>query len=56
MVVSELDKIAGIGNVTKQKLLIEYKSLEKIKKVPQIELEKIIGKTRAKIIYDYFFK
>jgi len=56
MVVSELDQITGIGDVTKQKLLIEYKSLEKIKKVPQNELEKIIGKTRAKIIYNYFFK
>ena len=54
MIKSELDEINGIGEKTKEKLLIELKSIENIKKADFSELEKIIGKSKAKLIFDVF--
>ncbi|MBE9469257.1 MAG: excinuclease ABC subunit UvrC [Bacteroidetes bacterium] len=56
MIKSELDEINGIGEKTKQKLLIELKSLKNIKKANFSELEKIIGKAKAKLIFEYLKK
>lgn len=51
---SELDKIKGIGKETKEKLLKEFKSVKRIKEADFDTLEKVIGKSRATVIYEYF--
>jgi len=56
MTVSELDKIRGIGAKTKEVLLLKFKSVEAIKHASLIELEKEVGKSKAKIILNYFKK
>ena len=53
-VASELDDIKNIGETTKKTLLQHFKSVERIKKADFDELEKIIGKNRAKILISYF--
>lgn len=50
--VSLLDEISGIGPKTKAKLVKKYGSLSAIKNASIDSLEKIIGKSRAKLIYD----
>jgi excinuclease ABC subunit C len=50
---SELDDIKGIGNSTKELLLKELKSIKKIKEAAPEEIERIIGKSRARLIADY---
>lgn len=51
---SELDEIKGIGQETKNKLLLTFKSLKRIKDATQENLENCIGKHRASIVYNYF--
>ncbi len=51
---SELDSIAGIGEKTKNLLLKQLKSVKKISLTEKSELENIIGKSKASIIYDHF--
>ena len=51
---SELDEIKGIGKVKKSRLLSHFKSIEKIKAADISELEKVIDKTSAKSVFDYF--
>ena len=53
---TELTSIKGIGETTSITLLKKYKSVEQIKILSLEELEKCIGKSRAKIIYKYFQK
>ena len=53
-VTSELDDIKNIGETTKKTLLQHFKSVERIKKANFDELEKIIGKNRAKILISHF--
>ena len=53
---TELTSIKGIGETTSIILLKKYKSVEQIKILSLEELEKCIGKSRAKIIYKYFQK
>lgn len=53
-VASKLDDIKNIGETTKKTLLQHFKSLERIKKADFDELEKIIGKNRAKILISHF--
>ena len=55
-ITSELKTIEGIGEITMQKLLNEFKSVKTIKEQTLPLLEKIIGKSKAKIVYDYFNK
>jgi excinuclease ABC subunit C len=50
---SELFEIKGIGEKVAQKLLSAM-SLEEIKKASTEDLEKIVGKAKSKIIFDYF--
>lgn len=50
---SELDEIKGIGEKTKQALIKEFKSVKRIKETNMEQLEAIVGKAKAKIIFDY---
>ncbi|MCP9610584.1 excinuclease ABC subunit UvrC [Coprobacter tertius] len=50
-VASALDTIAGIGNKTKDILLNRYKSVKRIREVPLFELEGVIGKSKAGILF-----
>ena len=51
---SELDVIAGIGEKTKSELLKYLKSVRRISSASEDELQKIIGKRRGSIVYNYF--
>lgn len=51
---SELDEIKGIGPVTKELLLKELKSVKKIKSTEYPDLEKLLGKSRARIVFQHF--
>jgi len=51
---NELEEIPGIGKSTADLLLKQFKSVNKIKKQSPNELEKIIGKAKAKVIIDFF--
>jgi excinuclease ABC subunit C len=53
---SEIDKIPGIGEKTKMQLINHFKSIKRIRNAKFEDIEKIIGKSRASIIYDYFNK
>ena len=51
---SELDNIAGIGAKTVEELLKEFRSIKRIKMASLEELTKVVGKSRAKKIVEYF--
>ena len=51
---SELDDIKGIGPKTRDELLNSLKSVKKIRETELSVLEEIIGKQKAKIVFDYF--
>ena len=51
---NELEDIPGIGKATADLLLKEYKSVRNIRNIKQDEIEKIVGKSKAMIIYSYF--
>ena len=51
---SELDQIKGIGEETKNKLLLTFKSVKRIKESTLENLENCIGKHRASIVYNHF--
>lgn len=53
---TELNEIKGISNKTAEKLLIALKSVIKIKQTSLINLEQLIGKSKAKLVYEYFQK
>ena len=53
---SELISIEGIGEKTMQKLLKEFKSVKIIKEQTLLTLEKIVGKSKAKIVFEHFNK
>ena len=53
-ITSELDKIEGIGTKTAQQLLWKFKSVARIKKATISELDQIISKKRAKVVFDFF--
>lgn len=52
--VNELEKIDGIGKNTANLLLKKFKSVKKIKELPQQELIKSVGPHKAKLISTYF--
>ena len=56
MVRSGLDSIEGIGEKSREALMTSFGSLEKIKTADLEELIKVIGKSRAKLIRDYFLR
>jgi excinuclease ABC subunit C len=51
---NELEQIEGIGKSTVNLLLKHFKSLAKVKQQPIEELAKVVGKSRAKLIGEYF--
>lgn len=51
---STLDDIKGIGQKTKQLLLVNLKSVKRIKGSTLEELIPIIGKAKAEIVFNYF--
>jgi len=53
MTKSSLDDIKGIGPKTKELLIKEFGSLEKIKSVPAVDIEKLIGKSKTAKILDF---
>lgn len=53
---SELDNIVGIGPKTKEALLKRFKTVKKIKEQTIDSLEEIIGKSKSKIVYNYFME
>lgn len=52
--VNELETIKGIGKNTADNLLKKFKSVKKIKELPFEELAKVVGKSKAEIINNYF--
>jgi excinuclease ABC subunit C len=53
-VVTELEKISGIGKETSRKLLTKFKSVRNIMQLPLTDLQKEIGSSKARIISEYF--
>lgn len=51
---SELDDIKGIGKQTIEKLLLHFKSVKAIKESSFDDLAAVIGKAKAKIVFDTF--
>ena len=51
---SELTSIEGVGNSTAQKLLLNFKSVKRIKLATEEEISLTIGKLKAAIVYRYF--
>lgn len=51
---SELEEIPGVGEKTIELLLSKLKSVKRIKESSMEALEEILGKSKAKVIYDYF--
>ena len=49
-VVSELDSIKGIGEKTKTVLLNKYKSVKRLKEIPENEIIELIGKSKSQIL------
>ena len=53
-IASELDTIKGIGEKTKALLIKELKSVKRIREATPEQLEKIVGKAKATIIFGHF--
>jgi excinuclease ABC subunit C len=51
---TELTQIKGIGEETAKLLLKHFKSIKNLKSQPFEEIEKVVGKVRAKILMEYF--
>lgn len=51
---SELDEIPGVGEKTVELLLSKLKSVKRIKEASLETLEEILGKSKAKIIHDFY--
>lgn len=51
---NELEAIVGIGDKTANELLKEFRSVKNIKTLTERELTKIIGASKARIVYAYF--
>lgn len=52
-ITSELDKVKGIGKITKNKLLNHFKSIRRLKGANEEEIIKVIGVSKGKIIIDW---
>ncbi len=51
---TELEDIDGIGEATAEKLLKHFRSVKKIKEAAIDELDGLVGKAKAKMVYEYF--
>ena len=50
---SELNSIPRLGEKTIRKIWVRFKSIQEMKNAPINEIEIIIGKSKAKILYSY---
>lgn len=51
---SGLTVIPGIGEKTMEKLMMEFKSIKRLKEIPESEISKVIGKSKALKVVEYF--
>ncbi|MFC2133327.1 excinuclease ABC subunit UvrC [Bacteroidota bacterium] len=51
---TELTDIKGIGAKVAKKLLTKFESIDKIRSASEVELENVIGKAKAKLIYEFY--
>jgi excinuclease ABC subunit C len=51
-----LSDIKGIGDATATELLRNFRSLKRIREASIEELEEVVGKSRAKLVHEYFQK
>lgn len=51
---NELEEIPGIGDKTATELLTEFKSVKKIKTLTERELTRVIGASKARVVWSYF--
>ncbi|MDX1700368.1 MAG: excinuclease ABC subunit C, partial [Melioribacteraceae bacterium] len=51
---TELTEIKGIGKQAAEKLLREFMGLNEIKKAEITDLENVIGKAKAKLVFDHY--
>ncbi len=51
---SELTSIGGVGYTTAQKLLRKFKSVKKIKETDESSLAEVIGKSKARVVFEHF--
>lgn len=51
---NELESIPGIGRATADILLKEFKSIKRIRSLPEEAIAKIVGQSKAKILKTYF--
>jgi excinuclease ABC subunit C len=54
MLKNKMASIPGIGENTAHRLLKEFKSIKKIRELRKEMLEKLIGKTKAELVINYF--
>jgi len=50
----ELENVKGLGRVTVNKLLKEFKTMSKIEAASEAELTELVGDARARLIQNYF--
>jgi len=53
-IASELDAISGIGEKTKNQLILHFKSVKRIKTATLDELKEVVSNSRSSIIYEHF--
>lgn len=51
---NELENIHGIGKIIAKDLLTKFRSVNKLKMATLKELEEVIGKTKARLVFTYF--
>ena len=51
---NELEDIPGIGNATAELLLKTFKSVKNVREKSLEDLETLIGKAKAKLVFSYF--
>lgn len=56
MITSELDDIKGVGEKSKSALYQKYRSIENMKNASMEDLELILGKRRANLVYEFLHK
>jgi excinuclease ABC subunit C len=49
-----MDAIPGIGEKSREKLFIHFRSMDGIRAASAEELEKVVGRKRARLIREYF--
>ena len=52
--VSELSQVKGIGPKTEEDLLRHFKTLKAIKQATSVELEAVVGASKAALVSAYF--